>query len=160
MKIKQKRGYLLKHSAAIISIIAAVLILVDFAIPGELYQTEINEVKKTRQSYYNPAGNAHYSYSIVTDNRIISVSKKVGAASKVGDVISYRTSLIFDQVNSYNVMDLPKENYSFRWVSGGVFPVIVIVFFTLCIAMGRKLKPWSLIMQILLIGLVLLLSQH
>lgn len=46
MKIKQKRGYLLKHSAAIISIIAAVLILVDFAIPGELYQTEINEVKK------------------------------------------------------------------------------------------------------------------
>lgn len=55
----------------------ALIIVLDFLLPGKVINEEIVSIKKQRQQYYNAARNHHYSYEVVTNNNRFVVSKKM-----------------------------------------------------------------------------------
>ncbi len=60
--------------------IMAVVILLDFILPGHEHIEKIESIRKTRQQTYNAARNFHYSYGLETENIYFPVSEKFAAS--------------------------------------------------------------------------------
>lgn len=135
-----------------ITILASLVILIDFTLPGKVFTEEVLEIEKERQQYYNAGGNYHYSYKVITAKHHFSVSEGF-AKSVQNKKIKYSVSLIFKEINRYSLLSSENSTiYSFRIVSGLILPLLVI--FTIAIAYRYKKKISTLIfvLQIILLA--------
>lgn len=114
--------------------VLALVILCDYALPGSPKKSEVQNVQKHRQNYYNAAQGYHYSYRVITPDRSISVDENFAKLIHDEPNIEYSLSPIFSQVNWYS---LPSDNqrytYSLRLVSGFILPLgyLTMVFFSI-----------------------------
>ncbi len=140
-----------------ITIVLALLILIDFTLPGNVFIEGDVNIKKDRENYYNAGGNSHNTYKVITPNHQFSVSENF-AKSVQDKKIKYSVSLIFKEINRYQLFPSGKnEIYSFRIASGLALPLIVI--FTIMIAYFYKKNIDILIfvLQVVLLGDFLML---
>jgi hypothetical protein len=115
-----------------LTLLTALVILIDFTLPGKVFTEEGVNIKKEREKYFNAGGNSHNTYKLITSKHHFSVSESF-AKSVQNKKIKYSVSLIFKEINRYGLLSSKKsEIYSFRMASGLVLPLIVI--FTLVIA--------------------------
>ncbi|MFD0992299.1 hypothetical protein [Tenacibaculum geojense] len=106
--------------------VVALVILLDFFSYDTKHEEKITNIKITKERYYNAAKNSHNSYQISTNSTAFYVSKKFAIGVEQGDNITYYTSLLFNEVNSYKVNDI-KETYSLRIFSGLIIPCLALL---------------------------------
>ncbi len=136
----------------VITLIVALVILIDFTLPGKVFTEEVVNLEKERQQYYNAGGNYHYSYKLTTAKHNFSVSEDF-AKSVQNKKIKYSVSLLFKEINRYSLLSSDKStSYSFRIVSGLVFPLIVIFAMILAYRYKKKMSTLLFVLQITLLA--------
>ena len=141
------------------TLLIACIIVTDFILPGKVYTSEVIDIKKQRQNYYNAGGNYHYSYRVVTNKHSFSVSKDFEKSIK-NKKIKYSVSLLFKKINKYGLHDSKDTSiYSLRIVSGLVLPLIVISTILISFTLKKRISTLLFILRIILLAnLILLLN--
>jgi hypothetical protein len=135
-----------------ITLFIALIIIVDFTLPGKTYTEEVISVEKKRQQYYNAARNYHYSYEVVTAKHNIMVTEDF-AKSVENKLIKYSVSLIFNEINKYGLESSNESiTYSFRIASGLVLPLLVIFTIFFMYKYNRKMNILIFVLQIVLLA--------
>ncbi|GAB1309654.1 hypothetical protein KH5_23370 [Urechidicola sp. KH5] len=156
MEIPKSKATLIAYS---IPVLMALIIILDFALPGTKYNEEVTNIERERQNYYNAGGNYHYTYEVVTPTTTFTVEEDFAKQVK-GKEIGYTVSLFFKEVNKHYL--LPKGTiriHSFRIATGLVYPLFVI--FMIFIAYRYK-KNWDtllFVLQVVLLADLFLLMQ-
>ncbi|MGB0973432.1 MAG: hypothetical protein ACPGU9_00425 [Flavobacteriaceae bacterium] len=144
--------------SSLITIVIALIIICDFSLPGKEYTSQINTIKKDKQQYFNAAGNHHYSYTVKTDQHQFLISKEVAKTAQIGRDISYKISLLFNQVNTYSLTGSNTSNiYSLRLMSGLIAPLLLICSIAISYGFKKNLNLFISVQQIILIVNVILL---
>jgi hypothetical protein len=133
----------------IVLVLAAFVVLLDFAIPGKMMTAEVIEIKKSRQNYYNAAQNYHYSYRVITADYEFPVNEEFAKSREyTAGVVEFSVSPLFKQVDSYNWVEWSAGpyTYSLRLISALVFPLVV---FALVFASYRFKKQWNFVFLVL-----------
>lgn len=121
----------------ILFILLALVIVLDFSLPGVTYTDKVIDIKKELQQYYNAGGNYHYSYRVFTSKHNFSIPKGFAQTVQRNQKIQYQVSLLFKEVNSYRLTTSErKSTYLLRILSGLVVPLLAIV----VLALGYKDK--------------------
>jgi len=126
-----KKPYSFKNYISIVVLLLALVIIIDFIVPGKTNNEIIIGIKKNYEQYYNAGNNHHYSYKIKTTNREFTVSESFAKQVLKNDEVSYKTSLIFNEVNSYFTETITKSTLSLRYMTGlfiPIFAVLVVLF--------------------------------
>jgi hypothetical protein len=140
-----------------VTLIIALVILMDFTMPGTVFTEDVTHIKKTRQNYYNAAGNYHYSYRVITPKHQFSVSEDFGKLAQ-DKKVKYSVSLLFKEINSYRLVSSEKGNiYSFRLASGLIFPLLVIFAIILAYRYKKKMGTLLFVLQVVLLANLVLL---
>jgi len=150
---KLKKEFTLTQWFQVLSILAALIIIIDFIIPSKVYTDPILNIKKERQQYYNAAGNSHSSYKVFTEREDFNVSGSFAKQIKGVEKITYSISPFFNEVNYYSLIDSEKRNvYSLRLVSGLALPLITILVLLLAIRYKKRVEILSFVFQVLIIA--------
>ncbi len=141
-------------------IFAALVIIADFILPGNVINGEILDIQKEEQQYYNAAGNSHYSYMVVTGEHQFSVTEEFAALVQDQDEIQYAVSHIFKEVNWYSLPSAKnRATYSFRFVSGLALPFLTILSILVAYRFKKNIGILVFVLQALLMAdLVFLLK--
>lgn len=108
-------------------VLAALMVLMDFAIPGKVAEDHIVRIQRQVQKHNNAARGFHYSHRLVTQHRAFSVSKKVAKRAEAGAPIVYSVSRVFDEVNWCRIPYTDARSYySLRWLSGVLLPLLTL----------------------------------
>lgn len=134
------------------TIILALVILIDFTLPGKVFTENVIKVERNRETYYNAGGNSHISYKVITSKHQFSVSEDF-AKSVENKQIKYSESLIFKKINRHKLISSGKSTiYSFRIVSGLVLPLIVIITIFIAYMNKKEISILIFVLQVLLLG--------
>ena len=143
----------LRRSLYATFILAALVVLVDFASPGRIINDEIINVQRERQQYYNAARNYHYSYKVITSEHEFLVAEDFAELELVNEKIEYSVSRIFKEVNWYRLLSSENKSfYSLRIASGLILPLLTIISIFAGFQYKKKIGTLVLILQILLIA--------
>ena len=135
-----------------ITIIIALIILIDFTLSGKVFKEDVIKVERNRETYYNAGGNSHISYKVITSKHQFSVSENF-AKSVENKQIEYSESLIFKEINRHKIVSSGKSTiYSFRIVSGLVLPLIVIITILIAYIYKKKISILIFVLQVLLLS--------
>ena len=143
----------LRLSLYAIFVLAALVIILDFILPGRVVNDEIIDVKIERQQYFNAARNYHYSYKVITSEHQFSVAEDFAELIQDEEKIEYSVSRIFKEVNWYRL--LSSENravYSLRILSGLVLPLLTILSILLAYRYKKKMGTLGFVLQVLLVA--------
>lgn len=142
----------------VITILLALVVLIDFTLPGKVFIEDVIKVERKREKYYNAGGNSHISYKVITSKRQFSVSEDL-AKSVEKKQIEYSESLIFKEVNRHKLVSSEKSTiYSFRLVSGLILPLIVIIIILIAFIYKKEMSILIFVLQVLLIGNLIILT--
>lgn len=137
----------------ILFILLALVIVLDFSLPGITYTDKVIDIKKELQQYYNAGGNYHYSYRVFTGKHNFSVSEGFAQTVQRKQKIQYQVSLLFKEVNSYRLTTSErKSTYLLRILSGLVVPLLAIVVLALGHKHGSKMSILIFVIQVLLVA--------
>lgn len=147
-KYQQKLRLLLYTVFAFI----AIIIIVDFILPGRIINDKIINIKRERQQYNNAARNEHYSYKIITSEDQFSVTEDFAKLVKENEKIEYTVSPIFKEVNWYRLLSSEnREFYSLRIMSGLVIPLLVMISIFVSYLSIKNINILLFVLKILLI---------
>jgi hypothetical protein len=137
-----KKGFL--NSLQVVFAVSALIIVAGLLIPGKVYRTEISNIKREQQQYYNAARNQHHSYSLITPEHEFHVSEEFARTVAVNEPIDYSISRLFKEANWYrSTHEGSRSTYSLRIVSGLVIPILTL--FAMGLAFRTKLKIETLV---------------
>lgn len=144
--------------AYVICIVISVIIIADFLIPGKSISREVVHVSKDTQQHYNASGNQYFTYRVYTEEHDFYISADSYSAVEKGQIIEYRVSYIFGEVNSYQVAEKESSNvYSLRGATGLLFPVLVLLMMSLAFKLDDKMGILIFVVQVLLLADVIYL---
>jgi len=136
-----------------LSMLIALVILIDFITPGKIYTDIILDVKKERQQYYNAARNYHSSYKVFTKRFSFNIPRSLAKEVKLNKKITYTVSPIFKEVNySSHIKSKNRNMYSLRLFTGLILPLMVILIIVLSFKYRNRIDILSFVFQISLIG--------
>ena len=134
-------------------LLAAMIILTDFILPGSVVVEEIIDVKKEKQQYYNAALNYHFSYRVFTRTHNFSITEDFAKEIKNNQQIEFAVSHIFKEINCYRLLNSGnREIYSLRILSGLVIPLALILVIGLAFKYGKKMSILIFVIQVLVMA--------
>ena len=134
-------------------LLAAMIILTDFILPGSVVVEEIIDVKKEKQQYYNAARNYHFSYSVFTRTHNFSITEDFAKEIKNNQQIEFAVSHIFKEINCYRLLNSGnREIYSLRILSGLVIPLALILVIGLAFKYGKKMSILIFVIEVLVMA--------
>ncbi|MEM9829209.1 MAG: hypothetical protein AAF944_01150 [Bacteroidota bacterium] len=137
----------------ILFILLALVIVLDFSLPGITYTDKVIDIRKELQRYYNAGGNYHYSYRVFTTKHRFSVSEEFAQIVQENQEVQYQVSFLFEEVNSYRLTTSSDKNiYSLRFLSGLVIPLLTIIASVLGYKYRNKVGILAFVSQTLLIA--------
>lgn len=132
-------------------LLASLLIIVDFVLPGKRSEDEIVHLRKERQQYYNAARNFHYSYKVITSKHEFYVTEDFASLELEAGRIEYAVSPIFKEVNWYRLPDAENRSYySLRFLSGLVLPFMVLGVMLMALRYKKSIGTIVFVLQSLL----------
>ena len=136
-----------------IFVLVALVIIVDFVLPGRIVNDEIINVKRERQQYYNAAANFHYSYKVMTSEHHFWVSEDFAQSVQDHEKIKYSVSPVFKEVNWYGLVSSENtSSYSLRIISGLVLPLLTMISIIIAYRYKKKIGTLVFVLQSLLIA--------
>ncbi len=152
-KQMNKHPHTLRLTLFGIFVLVALLILIDFILPGRVINEVIRELSRERQQYYNAAQNAHYSYKVTTREHQFWVEGDFAAGVQDHEKIQYAVSRIFKEVNWYRVASSEKRaTYSLRILPGLVLPLLAIISIIIAYSVKKNIDTLLFVLQALLIA--------
>ena len=144
----------------VVSLIAAIVILLDLIIPGNVLTEPIKELKSKRQQYYNAAKNSHYSYKVITSNHEFAITEDDVQLFSESKPIEFSVSQFFKEINWYRTPNSNnKSRHSLRLYSALILPILILIIIGSALIRKKRANQLIFILQVLLIGnLVFLLS--
>ncbi len=144
----------LRHWVYSMYILTALMIVIDFQLPGRVLLDEVSDVKIEHQQYYNAARNLHYSYRVITSKHNFYVSEDFVDIVRKNRKVKYSVSRLFKEVNHYEVVGKAesKEMYSLRILSGLIIPLLVIIIMEMAYLNEKKFSILIFVIQVILIG--------
>ena len=134
-------------------VLAALVVIVDFILPGRIINDEIINVKSERQQYYNAARNYHYSYKVITSQHEFPVTEDFAQLVQDHEKIEYAVSRIFKEVNWYRLLSSENKSfYSLRIMSGLVLPLLTIISILVAFLYKKNIGTLVFVLQTLLIA--------
>ena len=134
-------------------VLAALVIIVDFILPGRIIIDEIINVERERQQYYNAARNYHYTYKAITSEHQFWVSEDFAQLVQDHEKIEYSVSRIFKEVNWYRLLSSENKSfYSLRIISGLVLPLLTIISIFVAFLYKKNIGTLVFVLQTLLIA--------
>ncbi|MCA6074994.1 hypothetical protein [Fulvivirga sedimenti] len=134
-------------------VLAALVILFDFILPGRVVNDEIIDVKRERQQYFNAARNYHYSYKVITSEHQFSVAENFAQLVQDHEKIEYSVSRIFKEVNWYRLLSSENNSfYSLRILSGLVLPLLTIISILVAYLYKKNIGILVFVLQVLLVA--------
>jgi hypothetical protein len=134
-------------------VLASLVIIMDFSLPGEENTRQIIEVQKERQNYYNAGGNYHYSHKVITDSHQFHVEEDFAPRALESDKINYAVSPLFIEVNWYRLHPTDKRSFhSLRLASGLILPLLLILAVVITLKWKKRLGTVVFVLQALMIG--------
>lgn len=134
-------------------VVASMIILTDFILPGSVVVEEIIDVKQENQHYYNAAGNYHFSYRVFTSTHNFSITEDFAKEIKNHQPIEFAVSPIFNEINSYGLLNYgSKEVYSLRILSGLLIPLALIIVIGLALKYENRMSILIFVFQALVIA--------
>lgn len=131
----------------------ALVILIDFVLPGKVYNQEILSVKAKRQRNYNAAKNSHYSYRVQTPEHSFTIESKDAKSVQQQKSVTYAVSRVFQEVNWYQLpFSKVKTYYSFRKANGLALPFLLLIALLLIYKSKKNLDNIVLILQLLVLA--------
>lgn len=148
-KTQTKLRFVLNTAFALV----ALVIIIDFIVPGKIVNDEIINVQAEREQYNNAAGNSHYSYKLVTNENSFSVSEEFARTVEEHEEIEYSVSRIFQEVNWYRLhASENKASNSLRIILGLLLPLLVIASIVVANRFKKNIGIVVFVLQVLLIG--------
>ena len=136
-----------------IFVLVALVIIIDFGLPGKVVNEAIIEVKRERQQYYNAAQNAHYSYKVITDTHQFFVEEDFATSIQAHEEIEYSVSRIFKEINWARILPSgSRAVYSLRILSGLLLPLLAIVSILVAYRFKKNIDTLVFVLQALLIA--------
>ena len=140
-----------------LTVLTALVILIDFSLPGKVFTEDVINIKKETQQYYNAGGNSHSSYKVITSKHQFSISEDF-AKSIQNKKIKYSESLIFKEINRYKLLSSEKSAiYSFRIASGLALPLIVIFTIIIAYKFKKDINILIFVLQVLFLANLIML---
>lgn len=134
-------------------VLAALVVILDFGLPGKKINEQIIEVQKERQNYYNAGGNYHYSYKVITDSHQFQVEEDFAPMAREAEQINYAVSPLFSEVNWYRLQPSDKRSFhSLRLASGLILPLLLITAIVVTVKWKKRLGTVVFVLQALMIG--------
>jgi len=131
----------------------ALLMLVDFFIPGKVLQSDNIKVFSEQQSYNNAGGNSHQAYFIRTDEHKFWVERDFALLARDQQKLIYSVSRIFKEVNwAYLEKIDVRFRGSLRIISGLIVPIFFLLVGTLGLILKKDLGILLFIFQVLLLA--------
>ena len=144
----------------ILTTLLALVILSDYFIDGDISNESVKGVVKEEQRYYNPGGNSHFTFKLITETSRFYVDESNAEAFKPGAEVTLYSSWLFREINGYALPDAPKTRVgSIRLLTGLVIPVLVILVMVLSLKYEPKMAVLTFVMQVVLVGVFVLLLQ-
>ena len=120
-------------------LVLVVAIAIDFILPGASFEEAVTGVVREQQQHYNASGNVHYTYHVRTSQNYFIVPKSFATSLDSGEVVEYRLSYLFDEVNGVKKpADDRFKRHSMRWFAGLIFPLIAIAVLLFGIRQPKK----------------------
>ncbi len=134
-------------------VMAALVIIIDFILPGSTFNDEIISVQSKQEQYYNAAANFHYSYQVTTSEHQFSVTEEFAEMVQADDKIEYSISQIFKEVNWYRLPSSDnRSTYSLRLMTGLVLPLLAILSIFVAYRFKKKIGILVFVLQALLMA--------
>ena len=128
----------------------AIVIILDYSLPGRTLEEEVLAVKKTYEKYYNAGGNYHISFEIHTAHHDYYVSKNFASLVYKGLKLEIKTSPFFNEVNSSKILTTGNtEVHLLRMLTGFVLPVLVLVVLTLGYKYGGRVSTAVFVIEVI-----------
>ncbi len=133
--------------------VLALMVLLDFLLPGKVFESENIKVFSEHQAYNNAGGNSHQAYFIRTDDHKFWVERDFALLARKHQKLSYSISHVFQEVNwSYLPGDDVKHHGSLRITSGLVIPILMLIAVAVKLKLKRDLGILFFILQVLFLA--------
>jgi len=142
-----------------VTIMIAMVILFDHFYPGKAIESTIASISADYQSYFNAAGNGHYAYTVETEEDQFYVSEAQGEMLEEGQLISYRISLLFKEVQTFQTDLVKGEKHSLSIFTGIMIPILAILVIMASFRYKKKISTLTFVMQVCLFGDLVFLMQ-
>ena len=138
--------------------ILSLLMLVDFLIPGKVFESQTVKVFSKHQDYNNAGGNSHQAYFIRTDEHKFWVTRDFALLARDQQELTYSISRIFKEVNwSYLPAAEVKHRGSLRIASGLVIPILLLIAVAVIFKLKKGLGIFFFILQVLFLAVLVFL---
>lgn len=127
--------------------------LVDFLIPGKVFESQAIKVFSNHQDYNNAGGNSHKAYFIRTDEHKFWVARDFAWLARDHQELTYSISRIFQEANwSYLPGADVKYRGSLRITSGLVIPILLLIALAVIFKLKKDLGIFFFILQVLFLA--------
>ena len=141
-----------KNIAYIVFSAMALIMLLDFIMPGTYYQEKIEHLKTERQQYYNAAQNSHTTTKVITKSHEFYITDSDVKHLEKHEYITYSVSKIFNEVNWYKAQFIQaKSHYSLRILSGVVLPILFLTVLLIKRYSKRNLDLFLFVLHVVLL---------
>jgi hypothetical protein len=142
-----------------VTILIALVILFDHFYPGKSNETIIQSISANYQPYFNAGGNGHYSYAVSTPAHQFYVREEEADLMEEGQKVSYKTSLIFNEVQVFETSAVKGKKHSLFIFTGVVIPLLSILVMLASIRYKKSISTLTFVIQVCTIGDLVFLLQ-
>lgn len=145
----QKTNVILHTAFALL----ALIMLLDFLVPGKVFEGKNIKVFSEHQAYNNAGGNSHQAYFIRTDEHKFWVERDFALLARDQQKLNYSVSRIFEEVNwAYLEEANVRFRGSLRIISGFIVPILFLLAVALAFSLKKDLGIFLFVFQVLLLA--------
>lgn len=131
----------------------ALIMLLDFLVPGKVFEGKNIKVFSEHQDYNNAGGNSHQAYFIRTDEHKFWVERDFALLARDQQKLNYSVSRIFEEVNwAYLEEADVRFRGSLRIISGFIVPILFLLAVALAFRLKKDLGIFLFVFQVLLLA--------
>lgn len=113
-----------RKGAAIISVFCALLLFLDYILPGAVVQHKVAELN----AFQANAKSRSLSYRLVSGDYTFPVAEEFTANVTIGDTVRLEISVFLKIVNAYRLQTQKEyQTYYTRYLSGLFFPLVLLL---------------------------------
>lgn len=142
----------------ILCAIIALVIIIDYTFNSSTSTEKVLAKERQVENKYSFTGNQYYARYLATATQKISVSKELNNTVERGDMITFTTSLWFNEINRVTVPSLGvTEVYSFRTMFGLLVPLLVLILLGIGCRLKSKVSTLVFVSEVVLLADVIFL---
>ena len=136
----------------VIIALIAIIIMVDFKFSSKTINAKVISKERVLENKQSTGRNYYYAKKLVVKDYVIQVSEDFANQTQVDHSLDFDVSLLFNEINKVtNLNTGSSEKYTFRWMTGGVIPFVVLIILWFGYKRRDKLNTLVFVAEVVLI---------